>query len=179
MKVLFLDVDGVLNSNRRRLEIGSGEYLDEEKVKLLSAIVRQTGAAVVLHSGWRFWFNEALEPVRREAVNLSSLLAKYGVRIYDKTPDFSNEPIRKAKKFSLVKADEILSWLENHSGVENYIVLDDLDLHNERLARRQIQTDSADGLTKGDVSRAVQMLNSIQFRMFSSKEVHDGKNQCP
>lgn len=53
MKVIFLDVDGVLNSNQRRLEIG-GESLEEEKVKLLSMIIRRTGAVVVLHSGWRF-----------------------------------------------------------------------------------------------------------------------------
>lgn len=160
MKVLFLDVDGVLNSNQRRLEI-DGEYLDEEKVELLSKIVRQTEAKVVLHSGWRFWFSESLEPETREAVNLASLLAKYGNRICDKTPDFSTEQIRKTKKFSLVKADEILSWLENHNGVENYIVLDDLGLHNEGLAQRQIRTDSVNGLTEKDAARAVQMLNQL------------------
>lgn len=109
MKVIFLDVDGVLNSNRRCFEISEGEYLDEEKVKLLSKIILETGAAVVLHSGWRFWFNEALEPMRKEASDFSSLFGKYGIRLYDKTPDFSTDQIRKTKKFSLVKADEILS----------------------------------------------------------------------
>lgn len=159
MKVLFLDVDGVFNSNRRSLEISSGEYLDEEKVKLLSKIIRQTGAVVVLHSAWRFWFNEAMEPMRKEASDFSLLLGKYGIRLYDRTPDFSTEEIKKTRKFSLVKADEILSWLNSHSNVENYIVLDDLNLHNELLAQHQIQTDSVEGLTEENVSQAVQMLN--------------------
>lgn len=159
MKVLFLDVDGVLNSNRRSLEISSGEYLDEEKVKLLSKIIRQTGAVVVLHSAWRFWFNETMEPMRKEASDFSSLLGKYEIRMYDKTPDFSTEEIKRTRKFSFVKADEILSWLNSHSNVENYIVLDDLNLHNELLAQHQIQTDSVEGLTEENVSQAVQMLN--------------------
>ena len=161
MKVLFLDVDGVFNSNRRSLEISSGEYLDEEKVKLLSKIIRQTGAVVVLHSGWRFWFNENMKPVKKEAADLLFILATYGVEIQHKTPDFSTEEIRKTKKFSLVKADEILSWLKNHTGVDNYIVLDDLDLHNDQLARHQIRTDSMDGLSEEDVSLAIQMLGPV------------------
>ena len=92
-------------------------------------------------------------------MKLASLLVKYGMRIYDKTPDFSTEQIRKTKKFSLIKAEEILSWLESHNGVENYFVLDDLNLHHEGLARHQVQTDSVNGLMEKDVSRAVQMLN--------------------
>lgn len=176
MKVIFLDVDGVLNSNQRRFEIG-GESLEEEKVKLLSVIVRRTGAAVVLHSGWRFQFNEKMLPLTREAEELRSLLAKYGVEIRDKTPDFSTQEIRKTKKFSLVKADEILYWLKNHSSVENYLVLDDLDLHNEQLAMRQIRTDSADGLSEKDVSLAVQMLSPASS--FLLKEVRYGEDQCP
>lgn len=160
MKVIFLDVDGVLNSNQRRLEIG-GESLEEEKVKLLSMIIRRTGAVVVLHSGWRFWFNENMKPVKKEAADLLLMLAKYHISVLDKTPDFSTSHIRKTKQFSLVKADEILSWLKNHTNVENYIVLDDLDLHNEQFARHQIRTDSAEGLLEKDVSLAVQMLGQV------------------
>lgn len=160
MKVIFLDVDGVLNSNQRRLEIG-GASLDEEKVKLLSIIVQRTGAVVVLHSGWRFWLNEDLKPVKKEAADLLFMLAKYHISVHDKTPDFSTSQIRKTKQFSLVKADEILSWLSNHNDVENYIVLDDLDLHNEQLARHQIRTDPADGLLEKDISLAVQMLSQV------------------
>lgn len=160
MKVIFLDIDGVLNSNQCRPEIG-GKFLEEEKVKLLSIIVRRTEAAVVLHSGWRFWFNYDMAPLKKEAADLLFILAKYGVEIQDRTPDFSTEEIRKTKKFSLVKADEILSWLKNHTGVDNYIVLDDLDLHNDQLARHQIQTDSMDGLSEEDVSLAIQMLGPV------------------
>lgn len=160
MKVIFLDIDGVLNSNQCRPEIG-GKFLEEEKVKLLSIIVRRTEAAVVLHSGWRFWFNDDMAPLKKEAADLLFILAKYGVEIQDRTPDFSTEEIRKTKKFSLVKADEILSWLKNHTGVDNYIVLDDLDLHNDQLARHQIQTDSMDGLSEEDVSLAIQMLGPV------------------
>ncbi len=113
----------------------------------------------MLHSGWRFCFGASLKPETREAVNLASLLAQYGIRIFDKTPDFSDEQIKKTKKFSLVKAKEILFWLGNHDGVENYIVLDDLDLHSKELARHQIRMASAKGLTEKDVLRAVEMLN--------------------
>lgn len=160
MKVLFLDVDGVLNSNACRSELSGGGYLDEEKVKLLSRVVRRTGSVVVLHSGWRFWFTEAMEPARREAAGLLALLTKYGVGLYGKTPDFSTPEVKKTKRFSLVKASEILSWLRNHDNVENYLVLNDLDLHSKQLEKHQIRTDSETGFSDEDVSRAIELLGT-------------------
>lgn len=45
MKVLFLDIDGVLNDT-------IGAILDEERVALINDVVRKTGANVVLSSSW-------------------------------------------------------------------------------------------------------------------------------
>lgn len=162
MKVVFLDIDGVLNSDfwneSHQLEISNGEYIDEEKVKLLSKIIENTDAVIVLHSAWRFWLNENLQPIRKEADNLLALLHKYKINIYDKTPDLSSEEIRKAKKFSMIKAREIMTWLGEHQGVEGYLVLDDLDLYSEEISRFQIRTDSMVGLTDKDVAWAIKML---------------------
>ena len=47
-KVIFLDIDGVLNSNfwnaDHQREISDGKYIDTEKVKLLSELVKKSGA---------------------------------------------------------------------------------------------------------------------------------------
>ena len=60
-KVIFLDIDGVLNSNfwnaDHQREISDGKYIDTEKVKLLSGLVKKSEASIILHSGWRFWFD--------------------------------------------------------------------------------------------------------------------------
>ena len=60
MKVIFLDIDGVLNSNfwndTHQREISDGTLIDEEKVMLLGQLIRDTNAKVILHSGWKFWF---------------------------------------------------------------------------------------------------------------------------
>lgn len=160
--VIFLDVDGVLNSQNwnkeHEKEIREGLLIDSEKVELLGQLVAQTGAKLVLHSGWRFWFDENLQPVRREAQYLQELLRNQKMKIYSVTPDFSTEEIRRTKKFSLVKAREIHVWLGAHKETAVWIVLDDLDLHDGEIVRRQIKTDGRLGLTKKDVEKARQIL---------------------
>ena len=78
-KIIFLDIDGVLNSNfwngQHQREISDGTLIDRDKIKLLAEIVKQTNANVVLHSGWRFWFGTDLKPNREEAERLASKLA--------------------------------------------------------------------------------------------------------
>lgn len=161
-KVLFLDIDGVLNSNfwndSHQTEISDGTLIDEEKIRLLALLVKETGAKIILHSGWRFWFDAELKPLCTEAAKLSELLAKGSLHISGVTPDLTTEEIRKTKKFSLVKADEILTWIKLHNDVTEWVVLDDLDLHNNQIRQHQVQTDQTIGLTLEDVKLAVKML---------------------
>lgn len=88
---------------------------------------------VILHSGWKFWFDSEPKPLRREAERLLSMLEKEGIKVNGVTPDHTTEEIRKSKKFSLVKASEILAWVSQQDNIEKWIVIDDLDLHNEEI----------------------------------------------
>ncbi len=161
-KVIFLDIDGVLNTNiqstEQQGEICDKAFIAAEKVELLKELVLRTSAVIVLHSGWKFWFDEHLCPVRKEARSLVELLGHNGLWIQDVTPDFTTEEIRKAKKFSLVKAKEIKAWLEAHPETGPWIVLDDLYLHDEEVEAHQIKTNPETGLTEEDVESGVRML---------------------
>ncbi|MCM1065614.1 MAG: HAD domain-containing protein [Eubacterium sp.] len=161
-RIIFLDIDGVLNSNfwneSHQKEISDGKLIDVEKVRILAALVERTGAEVILHSGWRFWFDEEMEPLCPEAAALADLFAGEGLEIAGVTPDLTTEEIRRTKKFSFVKADEILLWLEGHPDVTGWVVLDDLDLHNDRVEAHQVRTDQTVGLTWEDAAEAERIL---------------------
>jgi len=156
--VIFLDIDGVLNSkfwdSGHQVEISSGKYVDDEAVRLFATLVKETGAAVILHSGWRFWFDGEMKPTRPEAKYFVDMMAREGIGIAGVTPDLTTEEIRKTKKFSLVKAEEILKWLQENKDCTNWLVLDDLDLHNSEIEAHQVRTDPEVGITKEDVDRA-------------------------
>lgn len=54
IKVIFLDVDGVLNSDRTARRTQSGyTFVDNRQMKNLKHIINMTGAKVVLSSDWR------------------------------------------------------------------------------------------------------------------------------
>ena len=163
-KVVFLDIDGVLNSNfwneNHQREISDGTLIDESKIELLCKLITDTDAQIILHSGWKYWFDSDLKPLRREAENLKNLFEKAGLSIAGTTPDHATKEIRKSKKFSLVKADEILAWLKQHEEVGEWVVLDDLDLHNAEIEMHQVKTDQSIGLTAEDVERAKKILQN-------------------
>lgn len=165
-KVLFLDIDGVLNSSfwndSHQREISDGTLIEDEKIRLLAGLVKRTGAKIILHSGWRTWFDAEIKPLRREAERLLELLKKEGLRLNGVTPDLTTEEIRKTKKFSLVKAEEILLWIRAHEDVTDWVVLDDLGLHNARVEEHQVRPDPAVGLTPEDVEKAVRILNAAE-----------------
>ena len=101
MKALFLDIDGVLNSKlwneNHPNEISAGKCIDESKVQLLATIIENTEAFIILHSGWRFWFDDDLKPLQYESNYLIDLFDKYNLKIHDKTPDLTTDEIRKTK----------------------------------------------------------------------------------
>jgi predicted mannosyl-3-phosphoglycerate phosphatase (HAD superfamily) len=50
MKIIFLDIDGVLNNYNT---LGEGLNWESNAVKILKRIIKETGAKVVLSSTWR------------------------------------------------------------------------------------------------------------------------------
>jgi len=158
MKVIFLDIDGVLNS-QMLIEKNEDEKIDVNAVKLLKKLIDISGAVIVLSSGRRLWFDDNMVTEDVEAQYLYNILSQYGIKIYGKTPDFSTDEIRTKRTFKEVKAKEITAWLEKHCDVVKYVILDDLDLKNEQINSNLVRIDGKVGITEDDLKRAMDILN--------------------
>lgn len=145
MKIIFLDIDGVIS-----LPKGGLYSLNKKRLRLLEEIITDTGAQIVLSSTWR-----KDDTAFRK---LTRVLAYRGLKISDITPDFSNEPQRPLERF--YRGHEIQDWLNRHPQVENYVILDDdSDVLDSQL-RHFIQTDSNIGLTETLAYRVKYILNN-------------------
>ena len=101
---------------------------------------------------------EAVDEVLRHYNKQIRSLADAGLEISGMTPDLTTEEIRRTKKFSRVKADEILLWLKMHQEVKGWVVLDDLALHKEAVTRHQVKPDHEIGLTAENIREAERIL---------------------
>ena len=105
MKVIFLDIDGVLNCDTTRNPRKFPYVVDKKLLARLRSLVRKTGAKVVLTSSWR------LDPI-------GVLAAKHWrVPFIDTIPDMPRRTRRQ----------EILAWLSRHPTVTRFVVIDDED----------------------------------------------------
>lgn len=146
-KIIFLDVDGVLNCDKTERETRSGyRFVGSRKIKLLKKIVEETGAAIVLSSDWRY--NRNAPEMNSDFLELKNELRRYGIEIQDYTPElaWSN------------RGREIELWLGTHPHIQNYVILDDskeVDKTNPRF----LKTTMEHGLTKELAERAIEILN--------------------
>lgn len=117
LKIIFLDIDGVLNSCWFMERLAPPHMaldmpdVDLENVKYLNAIIRATGAKVVLSSSWR--------KIRELKDVADYLTVNCGLRadIIDKTPNLFAQHKQ--------RGDEIAEWLDDHPEVESFVILDD------------------------------------------------------
>ena len=141
--LLFLDVDGVLNSQATRED---GDHLPAPMLlDNLARIVECTGTQIVLSSTWR----EREHTLR--AVELA--LASRQLTLLSSTPDLTTTGDR---------VDEILQWMQQPElAVEAWIALDDMNLMkmNSKLdAAHFVRTDDAVGLTRDKAEEAITKL---------------------
>jgi hypothetical protein len=105
MKVIFLDIDGVLNCDKTPNPRKFPYIIDKKLLVRLNSLLENTKAKVVLSSSWR------CDPV-------GLLAAKhYDVPFIDVCPDKPNSP----------RGKEMLQWLANHPRVTRYAIIDDED----------------------------------------------------
>jgi len=158
MNVIFLDIDGVLNSEEF-LKKNEDEAIDRNNVSILKNIIDKTGAVIVMSSGWRFWLDENMMSKERYSQCLYDILCEFDIKLFGKTPDFSTEEMRTNKTFSYVKAKEIIAWLNEHEVICKYVVMDDFDLRNEEINSHLVRTNAEVGLTGDDAKRVFDMIN--------------------
>ena len=155
MKVIFLDVDGVLNTPSSESRCGEYIGIDDEKVEKLKKIVEKTKTEIVLISPWKkYWRKEEkLKPLQDYSANyLDEKLAKQGLKAIDKTKD-------KANGRYLSRGEGILEYVYRNN-VENYIILDDcqFDYDGCDLTDNYIKTNQIEWLSEQQVKAACETL---------------------
>lgn len=142
--LIFLDIDGVLNS--LPFHNWNGELpLEEDKIEMLNNLLGEVDAALVISSSWRKW--KSLDLFKRE---FSEAGFDYSERIVNKTPALPRN----------IRSEEIKLYLKDRS-YESYVAIDDRDLNNIDIDASPInlvQTDSQAGLTKDKCKESIRVL---------------------
>lgn len=160
MKVIFLDIDGVLNSDEYFDKIkdmnikGIENDVDVNKIVLLKKSIDETGAKVVLTSSWRY---------KRKAQELKQLLLNYGILV-DCTPYIYNE-----------RGIEIKKYLEEHRDVQDFVIIDDemFDSYDENLIKKLIKISNTNGINFGDGLQPKHIQQIIQKLGRKEKTIDD------
>ena len=181
-KYIFLDIDGVLNSeemlNHKPFPKCRGIMgIEKSKVKRLKQIVEATGAEIVLTSSWKksfdafkrngyrvvkieeselanFWVEE-LEELGCFGKYLSNKLYDQKLRVSDTTSKYEINPN--------YRGNGILAYLKDHPA-EAYVILDDenfRDYHSRpAIQDHLVLTDYMTGLSDDDVEKAIKILSN-------------------
>lgn len=177
MNVVFLDIDGVLNSSQLFKRLSNTEPTEEETalateiankyyhgypvdmlvhdlrsidpicVGYLNQIIEASAAIVILSSSWRYCHN---------IVGLQKLLEFRGFKgmLVDITPVNVKGPER-------LRGYEIQAWLDLNRDVENIVILDD-DTDMAHLSSHLVRTDLAVGLTEENAHQAISVIVPVR-----------------
>lgn len=173
MKIIFLDIDGVLNSSdtfikSKKMWETTGNWpleIDEFRIEYLKQIIDETGAKVVLSSSWRKDFemiNNMVEPKNEKGLEFQNILKKYNIELYDIL----------GKQYKKTRGDLITKWLSEHGEVESFIIIDDettelIGFIDKELIKTSFledgvmlkNMDDCMGLCECHVSQAINILN--------------------
>lgn len=170
MKLIFLDVDGVLNHEQYYQRVRGGkkiirlpdeaphgaEDIDPESVKALNFIIEKTGAKVVFSSSWRT--SHTIE-------SITEVLDYRGFKgeVISMTPKLYFQP---EYGYSVPRGCEIKAWMETNKDKLNnkmsrvpYVILDDDSDMMYWQRNNFLHIDRFVGLTYGMANRAISILN--------------------
>ena len=142
MKVIFLDIDGVLNDwdwycEADIVKDGFESLLDPKRIALIQQLVDLTGARICLSTSWR------IDP------QCKSMLINKGLG----TP---STYIGQTPSLDGPRRNEISNWLAKHPEVTSYVVIDDDE--DAGITNRFVHTDMCTGFTKEHLQEAVRIL---------------------
>jgi 3-deoxy-D-manno-octulosonate 8-phosphate phosphatase KdsC-like HAD superfamily phosphatase len=133
MKVLFLDIDGVLNNGRIALarggypmELSERHLFDEDAITLIRRVCYLTNTQIVMSSSWRF------------SHTVKEFTDFLGTEVIDKT----------GVDWDGIRGKEIQEWLDNtEHNIEAYAIIDDDSDMLESQKANFVQTSTTEGMS--------------------------------
>ena len=154
MKVIFCDVDGVLNSDDFIDSVKGKQDIDIKTVLLLKRAIEETGAKIVMDTSFRY---------TQSFLKVQEMLLQNRI-MFDKTPFIDNE-----------RGKEIKQYLSKHKDIEDYILLDDVVFpdFDDELLNHLIKMDDTNtrGIGKGLQEKDVEEIIRRFGRKKNFKEV--------
>ena len=144
LNLVFLDIDGVLNSRTTKEKCGPYRGIEDSKVSLLKELIDKTNAKIVLISSWKEWWFKKEEHKSKQddlANYLDECLIKAGLNVWNKVND----------DFATGRGDSIVQFINflKHKNVEinNYVIFDDeiSDYKETKQTKHLVQTSFENG----------------------------------
>ena len=158
VKLIFLDVDGVLNCKTTKERCANYVGIEDEKLKLLKEIVDHSAAKIILTSSWKeCWYKSPFKKCKQDnlANYLDKRLKQFGLMVFDKT---------KEENF-FHRGEGVRDYLDylRYFGLDiySYVILDDITFDYKRngLYPSLVKTNMTNGLTETHVNLALDILN--------------------
>lgn len=164
--IVFLDIDGVLNSQQwlrergqacRRIPRRGTAYarecwdFDPKAVSRLNAFLELSGCEVVVSSTWRKLYELA------ELEDIFDAVGIHSKPLLGQTPDHSAQPIEDAVHSNRQRGAEIAAWRETFGHVGPFVVFDD-DADMDAVEDHFVCILNAVGLQDEDVDEALRIL---------------------
>lgn len=159
--IIFLDVDGVLNSVDQLEESKRLRGMAPKHVAELARILRETDARIVVSSVWRF--EVGFDGRTKLGTRFGDELAEKGDdgelirrRIIGRTGDLWG----KAPDKRNVRGFEIATWREEHEHTGPFVIIDD-DSDMGPLKPHLVKTDNHYGLTAERADEVIRRLKEV------------------
>ena len=143
MKVLFLDIDGVVCLHKDKDWDNEEEIFDAACCRKLQEIVSATGCKLVLSSSWRL-FPESIRSMFRQ-------FKPFGIT---RENFLGRTPLRGER------GDEIMAYLKKRPQIETFVALDDERFYSRAFPQdRLILTKLESGITENVKEACIRKLN--------------------
>lgn len=167
MKLIFLDFDGVMNSERyfnnsvfltetkgmdwdEIMLIAHHTHLDRDAIQLINQLVDRSGASVVVSSTWRQHYSiDELNQMLKDRGATFTIIAA--------TPVHRSHYIGWGMS-NVIRGKEIQEYLDETVQPVQFVILDDIN-NMAHLSDHLVLTDEDVGITQEDIEKALKILS--------------------
>lgn len=145
MKIIFLDIDGVLNNHTTLIPWG----FDNECIKYFNWILQKTDAKIIISSAWRYLIIDGQMTLK----GFETMMRTHGINCLNRVIGLTT-----LDDIIFEREDQIKLWISvKKESIEKFIIIDDC-WEFPTYKNNFVHTDGYYGLTFKDAEKAIQIL---------------------